>query len=164
MKRYGLLAAATVVVMALAIPTAVSFAQDENTLIELIRSDVQAEKKNIIAEAMTLNEAQAAAFWPVYNKYATEIRKVYDERVAVLKDYAANVSTLTDEKATELIKRNLKAEGEATKLKEKYFKEFSKAVGPKLAAQFLQYESTLLRLIDLQLGIVGLEIPDLKKP
>lgn len=163
MKRSNLLVAAAMVAATLAIPAA-SRAQDENTLTELLRTDIQAEKKEIIAEAMTFTEAQASAFWPVYNKYATDLRKVYDARTALMKDYADHVNSLSDEKATDLVKRYLKTETETTKLKDKYFKEISKAVGPKLAAQFMQYESTLLRVIDLKLGILGLAIPELKKP
>lgn len=162
MRRLGVLVAATMVAATLAIPAA-SRAQNE-TLVELLRTDIQSEKKEIIAEAMKLTETQSAAFWPVYNKYATDLRKVYDARVAIMKDYADNVNNLTDQKATDLVKRSLKTEGETTKVKEKYFKEFSKAVGPKLAGQFLQYENTLLRVIDLKLGVVGLAIPELKKP
>jgi hypothetical protein len=160
MRRIVILASAAL--LALLVPAA-SQAQDENTLIELMRTDVQAEKKEIIAQAMTLSEAQAAAFWPVYNRYAVDISKVYDERVAVMKDYAAQVDSLTDNQASDLVKRMLKVEANQTKVKDKYFKELSKAVGPKLAGQFMQYESTLLRIIDLKLGIIGLAIPELKK-
>ena len=162
MRRLRLLVSAAVLGGLLVLP-AVSAAQDDNTLIELLKTDVQAEKKGIIAGAMTLTDAQGAAFWPIYNKYATELSLVYDQRVAIMKDYAAKVDSLTDKDASDLVKRTLKAEGDVTKLKDKYFKEFSKAVGPKIAGQFLQYESTLLRLIDLKLGLIGLTIPELKK-
>ena len=42
-----------------------------------------------------LTEVEATKFWPVYEQYAMEMTKHYDEFYSVIKDYAAKQKTLT---------------------------------------------------------------------
>src|SRR5262245_58648324 len=110
MKTYGCVLVVVAFACGVLTPRSVAASQDDNTLIELMRSDVQKEKKEIIAEAMEFTDGQAAAFWPVYNKYDFDLHKVYDERLAIMKDYAAIANNITDEQASALVKRSLKSE------------------------------------------------------
>ena len=56
--------------------------------VELLRSDVRAQKVAIITDLMRFTEAEDAAFWPIYREYELELTKVNDERVSVVKAYA----------------------------------------------------------------------------
>ena len=40
---------------------------------EIVREKVRADKKLLVAANMELTESEAAAFWPVYEAYQTEI-------------------------------------------------------------------------------------------
>src|SRR6476620_5798397 len=71
--------------------------------VKLVRTDVQAQKSQIIGAALELDATQAAAFWPVYKKYEGELAAIGDKRYAGIKDYAASYGKLTDAKATELV-------------------------------------------------------------
>ena len=70
--------------------------------IELMRTNVRDQKAEIMGSVMALNAADAAKFWPIYSEYDTELSKVNDLRIANIKEYAANYSQMTDEKADEL--------------------------------------------------------------
>ena len=59
--------------------------------IQLLRSDVQAGKNEIITATMQLTDAESTAFWPVYRDYARDQQKIGDERVTLVKDYAAQL-------------------------------------------------------------------------
>lgn len=50
--------------------------------VELLREDVQAKRLDVIKEGMQLDEKQAAAFWPVYDEYAGEQKKLGDQKLA----------------------------------------------------------------------------------
>jgi hypothetical protein len=63
--------------------------------IELLRKDVRSQKKQIIAENMGLSDAEAEKFWPVYDRYAAELSRIYDTKIALLNDYAENYSSMT---------------------------------------------------------------------
>jgi len=45
---------------------------------------------------MPLTDAEAQKFWPVYEQYNAEKSKINDDKLLVIKDYAANLrSSLT---------------------------------------------------------------------
>jgi hypothetical protein len=145
----------------LALP-AVTFAADAKSdaeldaAIALVRSDLRADHKKILWKALELTPTQSAAFEPVYAKYETELGEIYDQRIQVIKDYAASMNNMSDAKAKELAERTLKLDEDVLKLKRKYFREFAKVVPARVAARFVQVENQLLRLIDLK---IGLELP-----
>jgi hypothetical protein len=126
--------------------------QNIDTYADLLRQDVQKQKVAIVSQLMQLSPEQAAAFWPVYNEYATELKALGDLRVQGIKEYAANYNSLSDEKATELAKMRFEYEEKLVALKKKYFQRLSKALTPKLAARFFQIENQLLDVLDLQVA------------
>ena len=136
---------------------AVGYAQD--AYIELLRSDVKTKKVAIVTEVMQFTNEEANAFWPVYREYDLELSKIGDARIALIKDYARNYETMTDEKAKELVEGTLKLEGKRTKLKTKYFKKFDKVLPSKTVAKFFQLENQINLLIDLQ---IASELPLIK--
>jgi hypothetical protein len=54
--------------------------------VNLLRKDIRSRKKQIIAENMQLSDAEAEKFWPIYDQYAAELSKIYDVKIALLKD------------------------------------------------------------------------------
>src|SRR5918993_2939843 len=63
---------------------------------ELLRSDIRAQKVAILTEVMGFTEAEDTAFWPIYREYDLEMAALGDERVALIAEYAANYSQVTD--------------------------------------------------------------------
>src|SRR5215510_7964831 len=99
-------------VFALSVGSSSVFAQRETDSgiqvekeLELLRRDLRAEKKKILAMNVPLTETEATKFWPVYDQYAAAMKTHYDEFYQVIKDYAANQKTLTDAQAVSMIKR-----------------------------------------------------------
>jgi hypothetical protein len=128
--------------------------QDQNLRadIELLRSDVRADKTKIMAAMMQLDDKDAPVFWPIYRDYESELAKLYDEKVAGIMDYADHYLQMTDVKADDLATRALQWEDQRTGLKKKYYERFKKALSPITAARFLQVENQLLMLVDLQVA------------
>ncbi len=119
---------------------------------ELLRSDVRAQKVAIITEVMGFTEAEDAAFWPIYREYDLEMAKLGDERVAMVAEYAANYSNLSDATAEKLAGTALDLEARRQALKAKLFNRVKTALSPRMALRFLQVEHQLLLLIDLQIS------------
>src|SRR6266436_5305309 len=67
-----------------------------DTDIQLLRSDVQAGKNEIIADTMKFTDTESTAFWPVYRDYARDQQVLGDERVQLIKDYAKNYDSMDD--------------------------------------------------------------------
>jgi len=130
--------------------TRVGYAQEE--YMELLRSDVKTQRVAIVTEVMQLAGDEADAFWAVYRDYEYAGSKIGDQRVALIKDYAAAYETMTDEKAAELMGRAFDIDQQRLKLEQQFYGEFEKAVGAATAAKFMQVDNQLGLLIDLQIS------------
>lgn len=120
--------------------------------IAVLRQDVQAAKTDIITRSMEFTPEQSTAFWPVYREYALEQQKIGDERISLIKDYAANYDKIDDTQADSYITRYLKYEEAMASLRKKYVSKFKKAVGAKQTAKFLQVDHRLALLTNIQLS------------
>jgi len=119
---------------------------------ELLRSDVRSQKIAIVTELMEFSESEESKFWPVYREYETALAKINDDRLALIKEYAASYSTLTDAVADRLARGALDVEGRRQDLKRRYYERFASVLSPKTAARFLQVENQILLLLDLQIA------------
>jgi hypothetical protein len=119
--------------------------------IQLLRSDIQADKNQIITHAMQFTDSESTAFWPVYRDYARDQQKVGDERVQLIKDYAQRYDTMDDAAAKNMVQRQLNVEAKLGNLRQEYWPKFEKALGAKRAAKFFQVDSRLSLLVNLQL-------------
>jgi hypothetical protein len=104
---------------------------------------------------------QSSAFWPVYRQYEAELTTLWDQRLALLKDYGQSYQTMTDEKAKQLAEGALRLEDQQVGLRKKYFDRMSKTVGPIVAARFIQVEGQIAALVAVQLAE---EVPLISKP
>jgi hypothetical protein len=85
--------------------TAQDTAGRADTEIDLMRKDLRAQKKQIVATNLPLTPDEAVKFWPLYEQYTAETIKVNDKRVALIKEYATTYQTMTDDQASSYIKR-----------------------------------------------------------
>ncbi len=133
-----------------AMPALVQAQQD--AYVELLRSDVKTQRVAIITEVMQFSDSASAVFWPIYREYEYEATKIGDDMLALIKDYAANYDSLSDEIAKDLASRALRIDEDELKLRKKYYKRVEKAMGSVTAAKFLQIENQIRLLIDLQIA------------
>ena len=119
--------------------------------VDLLRKDIRSQKKQIIAENMQLSDTEAEKFWPVYDQYAAELSKIYDVKIALLKDYANNYGTMTGEQAESYIRKRADVEQSITQLRLKYMPAFSKVLTGRETALFYQLDWRLGLAIDVQL-------------
>lgn len=120
-----------------------------DSYIESLRADARADKIAIITDAMQFNDKDAKMFWPVYRKYEAELVKLNDQRVSIIKMYAAKFDTMSDADARTLINQSVEYSVERANLQKKYAKEFEKSGLPILTvAKYLQLEHRLNLIVD----------------
>jgi len=130
-------------------------AQEDATIkayMEILRSDVRAERIAIITEVMDFTDAEAGRFWPVYRKFEKEIRKMNDQRLVILKDYARMYWQISDDQASKLMKHWLELDLKQAFLEKDYYRNFTQAIGGKQAAKFMQLHRQIKLLVQLQLS------------
>jgi hypothetical protein len=124
--------------------------------IALLRRDIRADKKKLIAANLSLTEDEATKFWPVYDQYVAEMTKANDEFYGLIKDYVANQKTLTDAQATTFLKKWSDAQLHQAQARQKFIPLVEKVIPPKKAALFFQVDRRLYALLDMQ---VASELP-----
>jgi len=120
--------------------------------IQLLRQDIRSQKKQLIAANLTLSDSEAQKFWPVYDQYAAELAKIGDQRYALIKEYAQNFGSLTDEQSLSLVTRSLALDEAVEQLRIKYVPIVNKVLPGKKTATFFQIDRRITALIDLQLA------------
>jgi Spy/CpxP family protein refolding chaperone len=120
--------------------------------IQLLRQDIRSQKKQLVAANLTLTDAEATKFWPIYDQYAAEMTKIGDQKYALIKEYAQNFGSLTDAQAQSLINRSLALDEATAQLRIKYVPIVNKVLPGTKTATFFQIDRRLSTLIDLQLA------------
>ena len=148
-----------VLLIAVMAANSIAFAQRETasgvnveTDLALVRRDLRADKKQLIALNVKFTETEATKFWPVYDQYAAEMSKHYDEFYALIKDYAANQKTLTDAQAASMLKRWADIQVELTQERVRFIPIVEKVIPARKAALFFQIDRRLYAIMDLQIA------------
>jgi hypothetical protein len=126
-------------------------AQAEQTL-ESLRADLRADKTAIVTQAMNFQPGEADKFWPIYREYEVQVANLNDKRIALLKEYADNYSTLTDPEARAMAEKFFDIERDRTDLRRNYFNKIAKATSAVTAAKFFQIEHRLDLIVELNLA------------
>ena len=120
--------------------------------LQLLRKDVRSQKKQVVAANMDLTDAEAVKFWPVYDRYAAELTKIYDTKLALIQEYLNGYKTMSGEQAESYIRRRAALEEEVMQLRLQYVPEFRKVLSGRQTALFFQIEWRLDLMINLQLA------------
>jgi Spy/CpxP family protein refolding chaperone len=120
--------------------------------IEMLRSDLRSQRKQITAQYMPLTADEATKFWPIFDQYRQEAIKANDERWALIKDYAANYDTMSDAQAQDYINRSTSIDQQLLALRMKYVPAFEKVISAKKTALWCQIDRRIDLLINLQLS------------
>jgi hypothetical protein len=141
---------ASVVMCLLAVP---AWAQDKPAdNMQILRDKLRADKKLVVAEALPLTEAEAKAFWPVYDAYQKDLAGLNDRMIQLIKDYAATYETMNSEAATKLINTYVDIERQRVKLMESYLPKFRKVLPAKAAARYYQIENKIRAVVNYELA------------
>lgn len=127
--------------------------------LELFRKDLRSQKKQIVAAKMDFTDAEAEHFWPVYDRYAADLAKIYDTKIALIEEYQDQNKTMSGDQAETYIRRRAAIEQDVLQLRLKYVPEFRKVLSGRQTALFFQIEWRLDLLVNLQLAQTSLIDP-----
>lgn len=119
---------------------------------ELMRSDIRTKKATLIADRMKFTDQEAAAFWPVYRQYETDLAAINDKKVSIMKDYVNHHQSLNDKQAKQLAEDVFDVDQKTLDLRTKCFGALEKVLPGKTIVRWLQLERRLQLLVDAQLS------------
>ena len=143
---------ASLLIAAVALPAGVAIAGDEtDALIELYRSDLRADKKALVDASLDLGEADATAFWPLYEQYEKERTALGDRTIDLVKRYPDAVNLTGTETLHTVSADWFKLQDDRNSLLKKYYKKVEKQTSLRVAVRWIQIEYRLSLLINLQI-------------
>jgi hypothetical protein len=99
-------------------------------------------RSKFIGEKLELNKDEADKFWPIYNQYRVELDAIQDahDDFHHSKTSIDHIKSLSEEKAKRCVENQMEKERKHVEIRQKYFKEFKKALPIKKVAIFFQAE------------------------
>lgn len=116
---------------------------------ELLLTQIQSDKRAVVLKSMQLDDAQMAAFIPVYDAYQKDRKELAEGTVNLLNSYASNYDSMTDEAAGKLLKDWMKLEEDRTDLMKSYVKKLDKVLPKTKVLRFVQIENKLNTVLSL---------------
>jgi len=124
----------------------------DEMVIEMLKVDVEQTRREVISSVMDFSADDKAAFWPVYNEYRKKSGELTRKDLALMKEYAAAIWSLTDEQANDMAGRWIKLEVARKQLYGELFNNLAKALSPVQALKACQLENRLDLIIDMQIA------------
>jgi len=152
------LAALLALLAVLALPlTAAPVAKVDDNIynyLQLLRSDFNSAKVEIINGIMKLSADEAKKFWPIYREYEGELGTQAIQRAEFIAEFVQSHKdgTFDNPRAKDMAKRWFKVQRARLDLIEKYHGKIEKALSPIQAGQFLQIENQLAIFIDMTIA------------
>jgi len=115
---------------------------DEATL-DVLVATIDANQKALVAVNMDLTDDEAKAFWPLYDRYETDLGSLRTRMAALVADYTENFTAMSDDKAEEILEEYLKIESERALIRESYADDFAEVLPPKKVVRFYQIENKI---------------------
>ena len=138
------------VLVALASPLMAEDKPAENT--QIVFDKIKADKKLLVAENMQLTEKEGKAFWPVYEKYQSELFLLRTRTLKLIKDYAASYEKMTDSTAKKLLDEYMTIETLRLKLGKAYLPQFRTVLPDTKVVRYYQIENKINALLYYELA------------
>jgi hypothetical protein len=134
------------------------FAQDKSAdTNRLVMEKIHADKKLFVAEVMQFTQAEAKAFWPVYESYQKDLSKIFGRSEKLIDDYTKSYKTMTDGAAKRLLDELISIESTRLQLKKDYLPKFRQVLSEKMVARYYQLENKIYAVVNYELaGLIPL--------
>ena len=118
----------------------------------LVLEKARADKKLLVAQNMQINESEAKAFWPVYDRYQDELFLLRSRTVKLINDYVASYNTMNDGTAKKLLDEYFTIEKLRLKLRIDYLPKFRNVLPDVKVLRYYQLENKINVAIDYELA------------
>lgn len=115
---------------------------------DLVQEKIRTDKKLFIATNMELTESEAKTFWPVYEAYQAELKKLRDREINLIEKFAAAYETMSDDVAKNLLNDSLSISSDHQNLNQSFLPRFRKVLSDKKVARYYQLENKINAVVE----------------
>ncbi len=142
MKTRKTVSMTLIVIMMVALGAFSAIAQDKfSGDMQIMIDKLRADKKLLVAMNMDLTEAEAKAFWPLYEQYQEELFLIRARTAKLIQDYKDAYEKMTDDTARNLLNEVMLIETLTMTLHQAYLPEFRKILPETKVARYYQIEN-----------------------
>ncbi len=110
---------------------------------QIVLEKIRADKKLLVAENMQLTEAEAKAFWPVYDQYQDELFLLRVRTAKLIKDFSETYEKMSNDTAKKLLDEYMTIETLGLKLRQTYLPKFRKVLPEIKVSRYYQIENKI---------------------
>ena len=133
-----------------------AFAQTKPTpdTMQILRDKLKADKKLVVAANMDLKEAEAKAFWPIYEEYQKELAKINKRSADLINAYAKayRKDDVKNDQARKWTDDAIAIEAAAVDAKRAVVAKLSKVLTGKKMARYMQIENKIRAVVNYELA------------
>lgn len=108
-----------------------------------LQGEILEGRSEIVKENLSLTEAEATAFRPVYEEYRAAADEVQERTARLIEAYAANYEDMNDTKAEAFFQEWLAIDRAEMEMRETYAKKIREVLPARKAVRFFQVENKL---------------------
>jgi hypothetical protein len=120
--------------------------------LSLLRKDLRAKRKQLIAANLRLTEAEATKFWPIYDQYIAELITINDRKFGLIQEYADNWGKMTSDQSLLFARNWLDMDIATAQLRQKYVPMVAKVLDGRKTATFFQLDRRIAMMMELQVS------------
>lgn len=109
------------------------------------RGDIESMKIAFLTRKLDLTPEEAQKFWPVYNKYADEIKSIKEGQADRMKDAKENFANMSDKDIEKLIDAGINSRQQELDVLKKYHQQFKQTIPVKKVALLYRAEEDFKR-------------------
>jgi Spy/CpxP family protein refolding chaperone len=124
-----------------------------------LRSKILNDKKGLVAKNLNLTDAEAAKFWPVYEKFQKAVAGPRARMNRAVLDYVNSEANITEGNAKRLTNEVVKAHLDEAKLFSDHVARVQKVLTARKAARYMQIENKIRAIAEYEVASVIPLIP-----
>jgi len=135
-------------------PAAAPAASSADANMEILKQKLKADKKLLVAANMELSDAEAKAFWPIYEGYQADLQKINQRIGAAVDSYlgAYDKGAISNDLSKKLLQETLAIEKAELDLKRALVTKLEKVLPPYKVARYTQIENKVRAVIKYELA------------
>jgi hypothetical protein len=133
-----------------------AYAQDKSAdmNMQILRDKLKADKKALVAANMQLTDAEAKAFWPIYDAYQKDLKQINEHLGNAILAYADayKAGPIPERLAEKFLDDAITIDDAEARLRRDYAAQLTKALRATQAARYLQIENKIRAAIRYELA------------
>jgi hypothetical protein len=127
--------------VSLVVPT--TMAQTVKETLDVTRQAVESQRRVLVSGALPLTDAEAKAFWPLYDDYEKQRRPIDERANRLVADFVASAASLSDAQAKAMLADALEVDERRLELRRTFMNRMGKAIPARKLVRFFQIENKL---------------------